>query len=284
MVVVGLAVKSDTITHPRKLWIKMFTVRLERVRQLSQTTRDFAFVRLDGQAVEYQPGQFFRFEFEDADGSFERSYSLCNYDELYGSRLDLVISEVDGGRATRLLFADDIEGLTARVSGPFGRLVLPEQAPGRLLMVATSVGLAPYMPILKSLEPLDYGKVVLLLGVRDRSEFLYGSTLVAYAERHPWLELRLSLSREQAVQEYEFDGYVNQQLTDLDPDPDHDHVLLCGNPGMIDVAWSALQADGFRAKQVVREKYVFGRETRAASSSLTEEQKGLIQEKLNKYS
>ena len=65
MAVVGLAVKSDTITHPCKLWIKMFTVRLERVRQLSQTTRDFAFVRLDGQAVEYQPGQFFRFEFED---------------------------------------------------------------------------------------------------------------------------------------------------------------------------------------------------------------------------
>ena len=30
----------------------MFTVRLERVRQLSQTTRDFAFIRLDGQAVE----------------------------------------------------------------------------------------------------------------------------------------------------------------------------------------------------------------------------------------
>ena len=261
----------------------MFKVRLGRVRQLSRTTRDFAFFRLDGQAVEYQPGQFFRFEFEDADGSFLRSYSLCNYEELYGSRLDLVMSEVDGGRATRLLFADDLEDLIAKVSGPFGRLVLPDRVPDRLFMIATSVGLAPYMPMLKTLESLNYSKVVLLLGVRDRSEFIYGSTLLAFAKQHPWFELRLSLSRDNAKREYEFDGYVNQQLTDLDPEPDHDHVLLCGNPGMIDNAWSLLQTEGFRAKQVVREKYVFARETQAASSKLTDAQKRLIQEKLNQY-
>ena len=283
MAVAGLEVNSDTITHPNKLWIKMFTVRLERFHQLSRTTRAFTFVRLDGQAVEYQPGQFFRFEFEDADGSFERSYSLCNYEELYGSRLDLVMSEVDGGRATRLLFGNGIEHLKAKASGPFGRLVLPEQVPERLFMVATSVGLAPYMPMLKSLESLNYCKVVFLLGVRDRSEFIYGSTLLAFARQHQWFELRLSLSRDKPMRDFEFDGYVNQQLTDLEPDPNHDYFLLCGNPGMVDNVWSLLQAKGFRAKQVVREKYVFARETGVASSKLTEAQKQLIKEKSNQH-
>ena len=134
----------------------MFEVRLEQVRQLSTTTRAFEFVRMDQQSLNYKPGQFFRFEFEDGDGTFERSYSLCNYEELYGSTLELVISEVDEGRATRFLFAENIENLKAKVTGPFGRLILPEEVPGRLVMVATSVGLAPYMPMLKTLESLHY--------------------------------------------------------------------------------------------------------------------------------
>jgi len=261
----------------------MFTVRLEQVRQLSQSTRDFVFIRTDGGSVEYEPGQFFRFEFEDDAGTFERSYSLCNFQELYGNKLDLVISEVDGGRATRLLFADDIEGLEATVTGPFGRLVLPKETPGRLVMVATSVGLAPYMPILKKLEGLSYDNVVLLLGVRDRSEFLYGDALLAYAERNPWFALRLCLSREPAVQDFEYDGYVNAQLAAMDLNPEKDHVLLCGNPQMIDDAWGMMKEQGFKAKQVVREKYVFAKEVKAPAAGLTEEQKRLIQEKLNKY-
>lgn len=271
------------MTQYGKSWIKMFEVRLERVRRLSRTTRTFEFFRLDEQAVDYEPGQFFRFEFEDENGAFERSYSLCNYEELFGSRLDLVVSEVEGGRATRLLFADDVMNLTAKVTGPYGRLVLPRRIPGRLIMVATSVGLAPYMPMLKALESLHYDKVVLLLGVRDRSEFIYGSVLQSIAERCPWFELRLSLSREQALQNYEFDGYVNRQLSELRPDPSEDHVFLCGNPSMIDMAWSALKAEGFSVKQVVKEKYVFARETLASPSEPTEAQKRLIQEKMRRY-
>jgi len=261
----------------------MFEVRLEQVRQLSTTTRAFEFVRMDQQSLNYKPGQFFRFEFEDGDGTFERSYSLCNYEELYGSTLELVISEVDEGRATRFLFAENIENLKAKVTGPFGRLILPEEVPGRLVMVATSVGLAPYMPMLKTLESLHYEKVILLLGVRDRSEFIYGSVLLSMTERCPWFELRLCLSREQATRVYEFDGYVNHQLTELRPDSERDHILLCGNPRMIDMAWSDLRAEGFRAKQVVREKYVFARETLPSRSKLTEDQKRLIQEKMNRY-
>ena len=150
-------------------------------------------------------------------------------------------------------------------------------------MVATSVGLAPYMPMLKTLESLHYEKVILLLGVRDRSEFIYSRVLLSMADRCPWFELRLCLSREQATRVYEFDGYVNQQLAELRPDSELDHILLCGNPRMIDMAWSDLRAEGFRAKQVVREKYVFARETLPSRNKLTEDQKRLIQEKMNRY-
>lgn len=261
----------------------MFEVTLTRIRELSESTRDFQFVRQDGEQLDYKPGQFFRFVFEDNEGEFERSYSLCNYEELYGDTLDLVISKVEGGRATRLLF-NCAEGLTAKVTGPFGRLVLPEADPGRLIMVATSVGLAPYLPMLRELETREISEVVLLLGVRDRTEFIYGDLLRRYAGPHDFFELRFCISREApAAADDEFAGYVTEQLQALAPDPERDHVLLCGNPAMIDDAWGYLKELNFRPKKVVREKYVFAREKKA-SNALTDDQKKLIAEKMKKYS
>ncbi len=260
----------------------MFTVRLERIRTLSESTKDFRFVCADNISLDYKPGQFYRFVFTDEQGEFERSYSLCNFDELYGRHMDLVISQVDSGRATKLLF-DCQEGLEAKVTGPFGRLTLPEEVPGRLVMVATSVGLAPYIPILKELETSGFPEVLLLLGVRDRSEFIYGDLLKNYADQHDYFELRLCLSREKASAGYEHDGYVNAQIERLEVTPDADHFLLCGNPGMIDDAWAYLKESGFKPKHVVREKYVFARESKSSAKALTEEQKQLIADKLKKY-
>lgn len=260
----------------------MFTARLDRIRELSPSTRDFSFVREDGEKLSYEPGQFYRFVFTDEDGEFERSYSLCNFDELHGSTLHLVISKVTGGRATELLFNCET-GIEARVTGPFGRLVLPKSKPGRLILVATSVGLAPYMPILKKLETEGYEDVRLLLGVRDRQEFIYGDLLMDYAARHSWFKLTLCLSREAASEAHEADGRVTAQLPGLDVDPARDHILLCGNPAMIDDAYDYLKGQGFKARQVVREKYVFAREKSARKQDLSDQQKKLIAEKMKKY-
>lgn len=260
-----------------------FQVRLTRIRELSESTRDFSFLREDGEVLEYQPGQFYRFVFQDKEGEFERSYSLCNFDELYGKNLELVVSKVDGGRATRLLFNCN-EGLTAKVTGPFGRLVLPDDDPERLLLIATSVGLAPYMPILKQLESRSIGSVVLLLGVRDHTELIYGDILRAYAQKHDYFDVRFCISREPPEADDEYAGYVTEQLRSLNVSKDSDHILLCGNPMMIDDAWSYLKGESFRPKKVVREKYVFAREKKGRTSTLTEDQKKLIAEKMKKYS
>ncbi len=259
----------------------MIEVRLERIRQLSNTTKDFRFVRTDGDVFDYTPGQFFRFLLTDEQGEFERSYSPCNFEELHGDYLDVVISEVEGGRATRLLFETG-EGLTARLHGPFGRLVAPSTRPERLVLVATSVGLAPFLPILKQLEG-DTQKIVLLLGVRDESEFLYRDWLLNYRDNHKNFELRLCYSRDEPREVYEYKGYVTEQLELIDPNPEEDHFLLCGNPHMIDDVWPRLKESGFRARQVTREKYVFAKDSKGEAKKLTDKERALIAEKMKKY-
>lgn len=262
-----------------------FNVTLKSFRELSASTRDFRFTRDDGADVSFEPGQFFRFVFEDEEGEFERSYSLCNFTDP--NVMDLVVSTVDGGRASKVLFAAE-EGLRAKVTGPFGRLVLPTELPQRLFLVATSVGIAPYMPMLAELaKRVTDREVHLIYGVRDYSEFIYGEFLSSYASQHDFFHLHLCVSRcevESGVTESQHKGYVQETLFALEPNAQTDHILLCGNPKMIDDAYPELKKLGFGVKQVVREKYVFAKDkTTISKSELSDEQKALIAAKMAKY-
>jgi len=275
-------------------------VELVQVDWLSESTMAFRFTPRNGESISFKPGQFFRFTFTDELGSFERSYSLCNLEnsvesgKIETSLFDLVISKVEKGRATRLLFSAS-PGLVASVSGPFGRLVIPKILPPRIVLVATSVGIAPYLPMLRQLEvPLAEKKVklVLLFGVRDKSEILYDEFLIGYQQEFPQeVDLRISLSREcdvsdESIADHVHPGYVQRQFEQLDLDATHDLVMLCGNPGMVDECFDYLKHQGFGVRQVIREKYVFAKDpvVPPKPKDLTDEQRKLIAEKMKKYS
>mgnify|MGYP001203128912 CR=1 FL=1 len=270
---------------------KQFGVTLRKIRRLSQSTLWFRFERNDGELVSFEPGQFFRFEFSDKAGDFERAYSPCNFGQGVADTpyLDLVVSYVDGGRASQYLFHCD-EGIAATVGGPFGRLVVPKKLPARLFLVATSVGIAPFMPILRALTPAMQAReleVVLLFGARTRDEFLFRQEIAAIDGQFDCFTLRICYSRESLVDSkaFEFSGHVTGQVVSFSPDPDSDTFLLCGNPQMVDDCFALLRNMGFSARQVVREKYVFARKARPQKRKvLTAKQKRLIAEKANKYS
>jgi ferredoxin-NADP reductase len=259
-----------------------FEAVLTRSRRLSASTMDFRFQRTSDVAVAYEPGQFFRFTFEDQRGLFKRSYSLCNFTDAEPSEMDLVISTVEGGRASELLFMSE-PGLKTQVMGPYGRLLIPKMLPDRLFLVATSVGIAPFLPMLSALKNRSQ-KVILLFGVRDRSEFLYQQELL----RLDWPGLTLVVCYSRTVtdlESYEREGHVTAHIQSFAPNPDTDHFLICGNPNMIDDCYGLLKADGFSARQVVREKYLFAREEKPLQKpALTDEQKALIAAKLKKHS
>lgn len=271
--------------------MESFNAKLTRIVKLSDSTRDFRFIA--DQDVEFEPGQFYRFTFTDEQGQFERSYSLCNFlEDANGPVMDLVISTVTGGRASRLLFSAE-EGLSAKVTGPFGRLVLPKEMPKRLFLVATSVGIAPFMPMLAQLRQRwqsgETTEVYFLYGTRDHHEFVYGDVLTEFAAVNPGFHLHLCLSRcdpDDSLSINQTRGYVQDVLFSMPLNPETDHVLLCGNPGMIDDCYPKLKDLGFGVRQVIREKYVFAKDKttqQGASKKMSEEQKALLAEKMKKY-
>lgn len=274
--------------------VDQFALKLTRIRQLNPSTRDFRFVRLDGLPVVYQPGQFYRFGFTDVNGYFERSYSIATIDGEVGRSydIDLVISTVANGRATNYLFDEDTEKLVAEVTctakGPYGRLVLPDELPHRLILVATSVGLAPYLPIMNQLDTLLKERrleVSLLFGVRSTADCIYRDFLLDYELNHPGFDLTVCYSREFPVDpgKQDYSGYVQNRLSEMELNSERDMVFLCGNPNMIDEAYRLLKSKGFGVRNVVREKYVFAREAAVAPRpGLTDAQKKLIAEKMKK--
>lgn len=237
---------------------------------LAPSVGHYAFVRDDGQPLDFIPGQFIQVHFHYADGTAtKRSYSLATiHDHAIGpgEAVEIAVSYVPGGAATALFESLDIGG-TVNASGPFGRFCLmPQDANRRYLLIATGTGVTPYRAMLPELERLigERGiEVVLLFGARTPAELLYGDEFRAFAMKHPSnFRFVPCFSREMPAADSPHahadvrHGYVQQFLDEFAPNADGDIAYLCGNPNMVDACFEALKGHGLPVPQIRREKYV----------------------------
>ena len=250
--------------------IIQFPLKLVSRRMLAPSVAHLAFVRDDGQPLDFIPGQFVQVHFHYADGAAtKRSYSLATLHEhalAPGENVEIAVSYVDGGAATAL-FEGLAEGEHVQASGPYGRFCLmPGDSNRRYLLIGTGTGVTPYRAMLPQLEALIAQRdieVVLLFGARTPAELLYGDEFRAFAERHPrnfrfvpcfsrGLPAPGSAHAHADVRH----GYVQQFLSEFAPDAAADTAYLCGNPNMVDACFEALKDAGLDVKQIRREKYV----------------------------
>ena len=231
---------------------------------LAATVAQVSFLRSDGQALDYIPGQFIQLHLTARDGTpVRRSYSLATRRDRAlgpGEAVEFAVSFVPGGTATEL-FERLQPGDTVDASGPFGRFcLLPADRNERYLLVATGTGVTPYRSMLPQLADMMSQRqleVVLLYGARREEELIYADEFREFAKTHPRFRFMPCYSREFPVEAGPDArrGHVTEHLDELGPDPAKDIVYLCGNPNMVDAAWSALQARGLAVSQIRREKY-----------------------------
>ena len=119
--------------------------------------------------------------------------------------------------------------------------MLRDDPPARYLLIATGTGVSPYRAMLPQLRTLLDGEnyqATLMLGVRSPEELLFGEDFLALARENSAFQFITSYSRmlSNPPKPHERKGYVQDHLMELNPDPAHDIVYLCGNPDMIDSA------------------------------------------------
>lgn|SRR5690606_30890994 len=233
---------------------------------LAPSVAHLGFVRDDGQALDFVPGQFLQVHFHYGDGTpTRRSYSLATRrEQALGpeATIEIAVSYVAGGAATALFEGLEL-GDRIQASGPFGRFCLqPADDNARYLLIATGTGVTPYRAMLPQLSALiaERGiQVVLLFGARSPAELLYGDEFRAFADAHPdHFRFVPCFSRElpEAPHPDVRHGYVQQFLPEFAPDPARDIAYLCGNPNMVDACFEALKEAGLEVKAIRREKYV----------------------------
>ncbi|MDP3706071.1 MAG: ferredoxin--NADP reductase [Legionellaceae bacterium] len=233
---------------------------LENTYMLSPSVKHFIFHSKHEPAFNFIAGQFITIHFEHQGKILRRSYSIANT-PANDNHIEFAASYVKDGPGTELLFNLKI-GDTIQITGPFGRLTLKDDTPKRYVLLATSTGVTPYRAMKHELQRrLDSNPnlhIVIMLGVQKRADILYGDEFLAWAATSPRVTFRAHLSRDHREDwlPHEYSGHIQTGFSELDLNPEHDLVYLCGNPAMIDDAFALLKDKGFTTQHVIREKYI----------------------------
>ena len=127
--------------------MREYNLALKWSKKITPNIMHLAFVREDGEAFSFTPGEFLTFLFDTAEGLKRRSYSVATIPGN-SSEIEIAISYLQGGVASEALF-NLKPGETIKASGPFGRLILkPDEPFKRYILVATGTGVAPYRAML----------------------------------------------------------------------------------------------------------------------------------------
>ena len=173
-----------------------------------------------------------------------RSYSIASPPRIT-DQLELYIVRVQDGEVTPLLWQIPVGGrlwLGPKIKGKF---TLDEVPSGKdLIMVSTGTGLAPFLSMLRQhAENPPWRRLVIVHGARYQSDLGYREELESAAAKYSWFRYLPALTREPSESNWSglrgrvqqlFTGGAVEEALGAELHPDHSHILLCGNPQMID--------------------------------------------------
>lgn len=210
-------------------------------------------LRVSADFAPFEAGQFAKLGL-DIDGEVVgRPYSLVN--PPGDALLDFYFAEVPEGplspRLARLGPGDPVL-VSPNATGFLVLSEIPRAA--NLWLIATGTGLGPFLSILRTPEPWErFGRVVLVHAVRTAPELAYGQTIERLSllrrERFAFVpfvsrqktDFALAGRIPQAIADGRLEARAGARLSSTDS-----HVMLCGNPRMIDDVTAALAERGFR--------------------------------------
>ncbi len=253
-----------------------FELKLSAIKSLNNNTVHFTFEILNQQKLTLIAGQFVRLLFQQDDEVVFRSYSVANVLKGNNDNIDtieLAVSWVKGGLATIGLSSMTI-GETINASAPYGRFCLTDDKWKRYFLVATGTGVTPYRAMTSELimRISEGSEVFIVMGARDQSGLLYENEFRENAKNENYNYVTcLSRSKLEKPKDLDYQGHVQTYLKQVKFNAETDIVYLCGNPEMVDEAFTLLKEKGLPTPQIRREKYVSPPKRKKKSAFLIKE-------------
>lgn len=245
---------------------KIFELSLVKTYLLNNRTRHLEFKLINDTPLNFKPGQFISLNFKKNAEFVRRNFSIANVPDIFSTTIEIAATFVPNGVASTNLWNMQ-PGDTITASGPFGIFVLkPEDliTTKRYILVATGTGVTPYRAMLRQLKQIleqHNTTIILLFGVRDPKELIYGDEFINFSKQQSKFKFIACYSRYKpmdpnSLQTHEKLGYVQDQLITLNINPKEDLAYLCGNPNMVDAALASLESLGLHKHKIRREKYI----------------------------
>ncbi len=228
-----------------------------RVAGLRHWTRNLISLQVSAPEVTFVAGQFGRLALPAPPGHNEpmigRPYSFVNPPGTQPHEFYFIV--VPEGPLTPRLAALAVGApvwLAPRANGFFSIGELPDAE--ALWCIATGTGIGPFLSMLRTDEAWSrFSRIVLVHGVRIAEELSFKQEISDIGHAHPGAFTYVPMvTREHHAGA--LDGRIPAAITDgrlearagLPMSPENSHVMLCGNPAMVDDVQAVLAARGMR--------------------------------------
>ena len=238
---------------------EVFDIRLASSRNLTPSVRELVFERVDGRAIDFQPGQWVNLVLPLPSGELKRAYSIASAPG--SARFELAVTKVTGGPASEFLHGL-ADRTTLRAIGPQGLFTRSPDDHDPSLFVATGTGVTPLRSMMQAaLNRSPKAPLWLLFGARREEDILYRDEFQQWAQMHPRVRYEITLSQASASWAGRR-GYVQEHVSQLFSDlrakasPHAPHVYVCGLERMVKIVRELVREKlGADRKHVHSERY-----------------------------
>jgi ferredoxin--NADP+ reductase len=229
---------------------------IEKVLSVQRWTNTlFSFTMTRPAHFKFTAGQFARIGLKVGDDLMVRAYSVVS--SPFDETLEFFSIVVPDGAFTSNLQHLQVGDALYLEKIPYGFLTLARYQlplPKDLWLLATGTGLAPFISMLQDFETWSkYEKINLVYSVRTESELAYVDRIQEIAqlfgEGHTGFKFIPIVTRDPNAALHDrlpilIENGELEKAADLKFNADTTHVMLCGNPQMVDDTKAALKARG----------------------------------------
>jgi ferredoxin--NADP+ reductase len=220
-------------------------------------------VKPDGEALDFEPGQYFTIGVDVAGKLVMRPYSVASSPREKDDGYELYVRIVPEGVFTPLLWVLP-ERHPMHIRGPKGRFLLLPEDDRTHIFIASGTGIAPFISMMRtSLMDAAPRRTLFLHGASYVDDLGYREEVEGHQRAGTYPALYIpTVSRPTAPENAGWIGrtgrvesILEDVLDEYGLEPGNSIAYICGNPDMIENADALLLARGYPEEQIKKELY-----------------------------
>lgn len=212
---------------------QIYKAKLISFNEHTDQIREYIFQLKEPNEFKFKAGQFLMLHLTPENPNEKeilRAYSLASGESNF-TQFRLLIKFIEKGIASDYFWRIQ-EGDEIRFTGPFGKLLFPENPSKNLFFLSTGSGLAPHLSYIETyLEMFPNSQFNFLIGVRTQKDFFFVEYLENYRRKNLNFNYEFVLSRKDESWMGRT-GYLQKQIENLNTDFKNTHFFICGNENM----------------------------------------------------